>query len=82
MSSAVVSESPALLTVRQVAAMLGCSARHVYRLSDRGAMPRPTKLGEVLVRWNRRTGDASTGIEDWIAGGCKPIRAAGKAVRA
>ena len=78
MSSATVSESGALLTVRQVAALLGCSARHVYRLADRGAMPRPVKLGDVLVRWNRRTGDAATGIEDWIAGGCKPARAVAK----
>ena len=76
MSSVAVSESPALLTVRQVATMLGCSARHVYRLSDRGAMPRPTKLGDVLVRWNR------SDIEAWVADGCKPIRVAGKAVRA
>ena len=75
MSSAVVSESPALLTVRQVAAMLGCRARHVYRLSDRGAMPRPTKLGDVLVRWNR------SDVESWIADGRKPLRIAGKAVR-
>lgn len=77
MSSANVSESATLLTVRQVAALLGCSARHVYRLSDRGAMPRPVKLGN-LVRWNRRTGDPATGIEDWIAGGCKPSRAGAK----
>lgn len=68
MSSAAVSESPALLTVRQVAGMLGCSARHVFRLSDRGAMPRPSKLGDVLVRWSR------VEIESWIAGGCKPVR--------
>ena len=75
MSSAVVSEPAALLTVRQVAALLGCSSRHVYRLADRGVMPRPTKLGDVLVRWNR------TEIEAWIADGCKPIRATWKAVR-
>ncbi len=75
MLSAVVSEPAALLTVRQVAAMLGCSSRHIYRLADRGAMPRPTKLGDVLVRWNRAE------IESWLHDGCKPIRAAGKAVR-
>ena len=73
MASALVSESPALLTVRQVAAMLGCSARHVYRLADRAAMPRPTKLGDVLVRWNRSV------IEQWIADGCKPTRHVGGA---
>jgi len=68
MSSAAVVESPTMLTVRQVAAMLGCSARHVYRLSDRGVMPRPSKLGDVLVRWSRAE------IESWIASGCKPVR--------
>lgn len=68
MPSAVVSESPAMLTVKQVAAMLGCSARHVYRLSDRGAMPRPTKLGDVLVRWSRAD------IESWITAGCPRVR--------
>ena len=67
MSSAVVSES-ALLTVKQVAGLLGCSSRHVYRLSDRGAMPRPVRLGSVLVRWDR------SAVESWIAGGCKSIR--------
>jgi len=41
-------------------------------------MPRPVKLGDVLVRWNRRTGDPATGIEDWIADGCKPVRAVAK----
>jgi excisionase family DNA binding protein len=76
MSSAEVSPPPALLTVRQVAALLNCSSRHVCRLSDRGVMPRPAKLGDMLVRWNRAE------IEQWIADGCKPVRAAGKGVRA
>ena len=53
----------ALLDVQQVAALLKCSARHVYRLSDAGKMPRPVKLGH-LVRWNRQA------VEDWIADGC------------
>lgn len=68
MSTAVVSESAALLTVRQVASLLGCSSRHVHRLTDRGAMPRPTKLGSVLVRWRRAD------IEEWIAAGCPRVR--------
>jgi excisionase family DNA binding protein len=42
----------ALLGVREVAALLGCSARHVYRMADAGRMPRPLKLGQ-LVRWRR-----------------------------
>ena len=65
-ANAVVGDA-ALLDVNEVAAMLGCSARHVYRLTDAGKMPRPVKLGS-LVRWNRAS------IEDWIGGGCKPVR--------
>jgi excisionase family DNA binding protein len=61
----------ALLDVNQVAALLSCSVRHVYRLSDAGRMPRPRKLG-ALCRWSRRE------ILDWIADGCQPAR---KAVR-
>lgn len=76
MSSVIVPDPAALLTVRQVATLLGCSARHVYRLSDRNAMPRPIKLGDVLVRWN------ASEIRAWISDGCRPIRtASGKAVR-
>jgi excisionase family DNA binding protein len=61
----------ALLDVRAVAQLLDCSVRHVYRLADAGRMPAPLKLG-ALVRWSRQT------IEDWIAGGCKPCRTAGR----
>jgi excisionase family DNA binding protein len=63
----------ALLDVQAVAKMLGCSARHVYRLADRGAMPRPVKLGS-LIRWRRSTGDAMTGVEDWVNAGCPSCR--------
>jgi excisionase family DNA binding protein len=64
--------SPALLDVQQVADLLNCSTRHVYRLADAGRMPQPVRLG-ALVRWPRQ------GIEDWIASGCKPVRQAGRA---
>jgi excisionase family DNA binding protein len=53
----------ALLTVYDVAQILKCSARTVYRLADGGHMPRPVKLN-ALVRWSRHA------IEDWIAAGC------------
>lgn len=56
-------EAARLLDVQGVAGLLGCSARHVYRLSDAGRMPRPVKLGG-LVRWSRDS------ILDWIAAGC------------
>jgi excisionase family DNA binding protein len=45
-------EPPLLLSVRDVAALLGCSPRHVYRLADGGRFPKPIKLG-ALVRWPR-----------------------------
>ena len=54
---------PALLDVRAVARLLGCSTRHVYRLTDSDEMPKPLKL-RALVRWNR------VEIEEWIAEGC------------
>jgi hypothetical protein len=53
----------------------GCSTRHIYRLSDRGAMPRPVRLGS-LVRWRMRTGDPMTGVLDWIDAGCPSCREA------
>jgi excisionase family DNA binding protein len=62
-------QTAALLDVRAVAAVLGCSTRHVSRMADAGRMPPPVKLG-ALVRWPRET------IDDWIASGCKPVRAA------
>lgn len=42
----------ALLDVKAVAALLGCSARHVYRLADASRMPAPVHVG-ALVRWRR-----------------------------
>ena len=60
----------AMLSVGDVADMLGCSSRHVYRLSDSGRMPRPIKLG-ALVRWRRAE------LEKWIAEGCPPCRKGG-----
>lgn len=57
---------PALLTVHDVAEMLNCSARTVYRLNDAGRMPQPVRL-RALVRWSR---DA---MERWIAAGCPKV---------
>ena len=47
----------AMLNVGDVADILRCSARTVYRLADAGRMPRPVKLG-ALVRWNREAVEA------------------------
>lgn len=56
-----------LLDVQAVAEMLGCSTRHVYRLSDAGKMPAPVKLGS-LVRWRAES------IGEWIDQGCPAVR--------
>jgi len=56
-------ELPAMLPVGDVGALLACSARHVYRLSDAGLMPPPLRLGS-LVRWRK------TELLDWISAGC------------
>ncbi len=66
-----VASAAKLLDVRAVAALLGCSPRHVYRLSDAGKMPSPLKLG-ALIRWNRAA------VEAWIADGCPSCRRAAK----
>jgi excisionase family DNA binding protein len=60
-------DSPALLDVRAVAALLDCSTRHVYRLADAERMPKPLKLG-TLLRWRRADLDA------WLADGCPAVR--------
>jgi excisionase family DNA binding protein len=57
-----------LLDVRNVAEMLGVSARHVFRLSDAGKMPAPVRLG-AAVRWQREA------VRDWIGAGCPTVRA-------
>jgi excisionase family DNA binding protein len=60
-------ERPELLSVNRVAELLDASPSHVYRLADAGMMPAPIKLGNS-VKWVRNA------LNDWIAGGCKPIR--------
>ena len=53
---------PALLDVRAVAALLDCSPRHIYRLSDADRMPAPVRVG-TLVRWRR------TDLDAWLPAG-------------
>ncbi len=54
---------PVLLTVKEVAEMLGLSERTVYRLADVGKMPRPVKIG-AAVRWRKKE------LDTWIEDGC------------
>lgn len=60
---------PALLDVREVAELLRCSPRHVYRLADAAKMPRPVRLG-ALIRWRRDE------LDEWLAAGCPAVRTA------
>ena len=52
-------EAPALLDVRRVAVLLGCSERTVQRLVDAGEVPPPVQVGR-LVRWRR------TDVDEWV----------------
>ena len=56
-----------LMAAAEVATLLLCSPRHVYRLSEAGRMPPAIRLG-ALVRWNRSI------VEQWIADDCPPCR--------
>jgi len=55
----------------EIAALLQCSTRHIWRLRDSGAMPKPIRVGR-LIRWPIGS------IQSWIADGCPASR---KAVR-
>lgn len=62
-----------LISVHQVAQILGCSPRHVARLLEGRKIPAPRRLG-TLVRWSR------TEIMAWIAAGCPERAEAGEAL--
>lgn len=55
--------TPELLPIGEVARLLGCSARHVWRLTDSDRMPRPVKLG-AASRWRRAE------LMRWLDAGC------------
>ncbi len=52
-----------LIEVREVAKILSCSERTVWRWRDNGHLPAPVTIGRV-VRWSYRT------IMSWIEAGC------------
>ena len=55
-----------LLTVPYVAEMCGVAPETVRRLTDRGAMPKPVRLGRA-VRYRLAE------IESWITDGCPDL---------
>ena len=51
--------SAPLVDAEQIAAFLGCSAKHIRRLAELGQFPKPVKVGR-LRRWCRQA------VELWI----------------
>jgi len=60
---------PRLLDVDDVAAILRCSTRSVYRLVSSGRVPPPCRFGSMM-RWTPAS------IEAWVAEGCPTVRRA------
>ncbi len=60
---AVLFNQPSWRIRRAVAALLGCSTRHVERLEADRLIPPPFRVGRP-IRWDRET------IDRWIDGGC------------
>ena len=56
-----------MLTIRDIARILNCSGRSIYRLVDAGRIPPPVKLGG-MNRWPQQA------FEAWIAQGCQPTK--------
>lgn len=60
-----------LLTVPEVAEICGIASETVRRMTDRGAMPKPVRLGRA-VRY--RLSD----LESWINDGCRDLSKRGR----
>lgn len=60
--------SPQYLDAKGCGVRYGFSWRHWLRLCDAGKAPAPTRFGR-LVRWSL------VSLEEWEAGGCRPVRA-------
>lgn len=58
---------PLLISVNELAQMLGVSTRTTWRHNSSGRIPSPIPVGG-LMRWRRQE------IEDWIAEGCPERR--------
>jgi excisionase family DNA binding protein len=54
--------SGGVYTAKELAGLLGCSVRHVWRMCGTGQLPAPVRIGR-LVRWSKQV------IEGWLATG-------------
>ena len=61
-----------LLTVSEVAEICGVAPETVRRLTDRGAMPKPVRLGRA-VPYPLDGSDQTKAIEPWIDAGCPDL---------
>ena len=52
--------STTLVRAKEIAAYVGCSPKHIRKLSERGEFPKPVKAGRLL-RWSRQA------VERWLA---------------
>lgn len=53
-------DSSSLVRAKEIAAYVGCSPKHIRKLSERGEFPKPVKAGRLL-RWSRQA------VERWLA---------------
>lgn len=60
-----VSSDTALMTVNDVARVLGCSVSHIWRCHSANLIPAPVHLLR-LTRWRKSE------IDDWVLAGCPP----------
>lgn len=64
-----------LIDARELARMLSVSKPTIWRMKEAGKLPKEISLTAQCVRWRLRTGDAATGVLDWIDAGCPSIDA-------
>lgn len=62
----------AVINVREVAELLGVNARTVWRMSQRGEIPAPIRLGDRVVRW--RLSDLREHLDRKAGGGAAVSR--------
>ena len=67
--TAIATEPTGLADVKDVSAYIKRSVPSIWRDNTDGTMPPALKI-QRSVRWRWRTGDARTGILDWIEAGC------------
>lgn len=61
---------PALLTIKQAAALCGCGERTLWRWSHSGMCPRPVQIGSGIRPATRFRRDELLG---WIGAGCPKV---------